>query len=295
MESLPLLHHICKHTTMTNKEILQASLLDIIFYNRNKAYGAYALRKGYDKRLLTALAAGTIIIAAFVMASMWKNNQQSGPSLITERKEMLIREIELPKEKIKEPEKPKEQPKQVVKQKIATVPVVAQAKFTTPPVITKVVKDPMPSQDDLLGKTPSTQNTPGKPADGIVTIPQPPVDNGGGKTSGPSEPQQPDFVAQEKDPSFPGGSEALRKFLAKYLNTPDELEAGEIKTVRIRFVVNKDGSVGTFEIVNSAGGVYDNEVVRVCRKMPKWDPAIQNGINVPVSYVLPVTFIGVGE
>ena len=51
---------------MTNKEILQASLLDIVFDKRNKAYGAYALRKGYNARLLTALAAGMSVILLLI-------------------------------------------------------------------------------------------------------------------------------------------------------------------------------------------------------------------------------------
>lgn len=59
-------HLIIKHTAMTNKEILQASLLDIVFDKRNKAYGAYALRKGYNARLLTALAAGMSVILLFI-------------------------------------------------------------------------------------------------------------------------------------------------------------------------------------------------------------------------------------
>ena len=87
----------------------------------------------------------------------------------------------------------------------------------------------------------------------------------------------------------------MKRFLSKYLTTPDELQAGEKKVVRIRFKVDTDGTVNTFEIMTSGGNEFDNEVVRVCRKMPRWMPAIQNGINVPVSYVLPVTFIGVEE
>ena len=42
---------------MTNKEILQADMLDILFEHRNKLYGAYALRKTYDRRLAIALGA----------------------------------------------------------------------------------------------------------------------------------------------------------------------------------------------------------------------------------------------
>jgi len=90
-------------------------------------------------------------------------------------------------------------------------------------------------------------------------------------------------------------SESLKRFLAKNLCTPSDLEDGEKKTVHIRFKVDKDGAVNEFEIITSGGNEFDNEVVRVCKKMPRWIPALQNGINVPVSYVLPVTFIGVEQ
>ena len=102
-------------------------------------------------------------------------------------------------------------------------------------------------------------------------------------------------MADERDPAFPGGQEALKQFLARNLNTPEDLQNGEKKVVKIKFQVDKDGSVTTFEIVTSGGNVFDREVVRVCKKMPRWTPALQNGINVPVNYILPVTFIGVEE
>ena len=71
---------------------------------------------------------------------------------------------------------------------------------------------------------------------------------------------------------------------------------GRLKRVlKIKFKIDTDGSINTLEIVTSGGLKFDNEVVRVMKKMPKWVPALQNGINVPVNYMLPVTFIGVEE
>ena len=283
-----LLHLITKYTAMTNKEILQASILDIIFENRNKDYGAYALRKGYNARMLTALGAGMSVIFLLVVTSMMNRNYVSSVPVKTDKKELVIRAIEMPKEKVKEPE----QPKEVVRQKPVT-PKVAEVKFTTPPKIVAIVKDPVAAVEELNGKTISTQNIAGVPDANIVKEVIQPVENGTG--TGPSYPKENDFVIQERDPEFPGGADAMKKFLARYLTTPEKLEAGEKKVVKIRFKVDKDGSVNTFEIVTSGGNDFDNEVVRVCKKMPKWTPAIQNGINVPVSYILPVTFIGVEE
>ena len=276
---------------MTNKEILQANLIDIIFENRNKGYGAYALRKDYNTRLLTSLGAGMSVILFLVFINLFGKSGQSS-SIIQQDKEVVnIKEVELLKDKPKEqPIKPKE----AVKQK-PDIPKVAAVKFTTPPEIKDddKVKDKMTAISDMDGKKISD-----KPGDGIIddgTAKQIEKQVAGAGDGIPATPKQPDFVIQERNPEFPGGTEALKRFLSKNLSTPDELEAGEKKVVQIRFKVDKDGTVTSFEIVISGGNEFDREVVRVCKKMPRWTPAIQNGINVPVSYVLPVTFIGLEE
>lgn len=272
---------------MTNKEILQSDLLDIIFENRNKDYGAYALRRGYNTRLLTALGAGLTVILFFVLINgLNKETSVASNSILKERNEVVIRSIQMPQEKPKEPVQPP---------KAKPAPKVAEIKFTDPKITEdNKVKEPMPPVEDLSGKLTSTQNVVGIPDDGKekpVTKPEEPFGTG---TAGPSQPVA-EFIIQERDPEFPGGAVALKNFLARYLTTPDELEAGERKVVKVKFKVDKDGSVNTFEIVTSGGDGFDDEVLRVVKKMPRWVPAIQNGINVPVSYVLPVTFIGMEE
>lgn len=294
MDLAGTVHLIFKQITMTRKEIAQAPLLDIIFENRNKEYGAYALRQGYQKHMLVALGAGISLITLFVFFKSFGGNNHNGNNP-AERKEMVIREFVVPPDKPKEPEKPKEIQKPKVQVKTPAAPKVATVQFTTPPKITETVRTPMPPVDDMKGKIISDIKKPGVPDSGIAKTPVKITDGNGTVTqSGPSRPDQ-EFVIQEKDPEFPGGPEALKNFLARYLNTPEELDAGERKVVKVRFKVDKDGAVNTFEIVTSGGGEFDNEVLRVCKKMPRWIPAIQNGTHVPVSYVLPVTFIGLEE
>ena len=84
-------------------------------------------------------------------------------------------------------------------------------------------------------------------------------------------------------------------FLNRHLRTPDELEAGQKRTVLVRFAVSVEGSVTQFEIVQSGGPAFDNEVIRVLKKMPKWKPAVQNGQNVSVMFTQPVTFVAYEE
>ncbi|MBI3137397.1 MAG: TonB family protein [Sphingobacteriales bacterium] len=268
---------------MTNNALLAASLDDILFEHRNKAYGAYALRKGYNARMLSALGAGMSVILLLAIFGMSRGNTNTILAGPEKQEGMVIRQVELPKEKPPVPEKPKEMEKQKPAEKIATVKYISHIK------IEKDVKTTVASQSDLDGKQVGDKNTDGKKADGTVVLtPQP----GPGTGNSAPEGRQADFTAQERSPEFPGGAEALRKFLARNLVSPGELEAGEMKTVRVRFKVDKDGEVNGFEIISSAGEDFDDEVVRVFRKMPRWIPALQNGINVPVNYVLPVTFVG---
>ena len=107
------LHLITKHTAMTNKEILQSDLLDIIFENRNKVYGAYSIRRGYNNRMLTALGAGMSVILLMIFINGFGNKEESTFVVQVDKKEITVREVEILKEKPKELEKPKE----VIKQK----------------------------------------------------------------------------------------------------------------------------------------------------------------------------------
>ena len=71
----------------------------------------------------------------------------------------------------------------------------------------------------------------------------------------------------------------------------EELTEGKKRMVQVRFKIDKEGVVSSLEIYKSGGEVFDKEVIRVCKKMPRWKPAMQNGITIPVSYVIPVTCI----
>jgi protein TonB len=273
---------------MTHNEIMRADLLDIIFEKRNKDYGAYALRRGYNQRLLIAMGSAMSVILLFVLMNSIGKKEISSAPVDRNNRIVEITEIRMPVEKPKEIEKPKETIKPVTK--------TASEKFVSRIVIKPddKVKEKLPVLNSLDGKLISDITQHGKIDDGIPKEKEKPLETGNGNTTVITQ-TQPDFHANEKEPEFPGGPEALKRFLAKNLTTPADLEDGEKKTVHIRFKVGEDGAVNTFEIITSGGNEFDNEVVRVCKKMPRWIPAVQNGIHVPVSYVLPVTFIGVEQ
>jgi protein TonB len=273
---------------MTNNEILQADLLDIIFENRNKEYGAYALRTGYDRRLLTAIGAAMSTILLFILINVLNKKDKASDPVTKANEGYILKTIELPKPS--EPKAPEKKPAKMPVQKTA-IPVAAIKYVSTIAIKPdNLVKVTTPDIKQLDNKAIATITTVGKPFDGI-TKPQdkPTGPEAGG--AGVKPETETVFVVNERDPEFPGGQEALKRFLSNNLTTPEPLESGEMKIVKVRFKIDKDGSVSNLEIINSGGNEFDREVLRVCKKMPRWKPAIQNGINVPVSYVIPVTFM----
>lgn len=100
------------------------------------------------------------------------------------------------------------------------------------------------------------------------------------------------FVKVEKDPEFPGGVQALFKYLSENIKYPVIAQENGIQgQVVCQFTVNKDGSIVDINVVRSSGEPsLDKEAVRVIQSMPKWKPGQQGGKAVRVKYTLPVRF-----
>ena len=100
------------------------------------------------------------------------------------------------------------------------------------------------------------------------------------------------FVVVESMPEFPGGQQALFKYLSENVKCPVIAQENGIQgRVICQFVVNKDGSIVDVEVVRSGGDAsLDKEAVRVIKSMPKWKPGKQRGKAVRVKYTVPVNF-----
>lgn len=99
------------------------------------------------------------------------------------------------------------------------------------------------------------------------------------------------FVFVEEYPSFPGGEEALYKYLGESIQYPDVARDNNITgTVIIRFVVEKDGSISKAAVAREIGGGCGKEALRVVNAMPKWKPGKQSGKAVRTEFTLPVQF-----
>ena len=99
------------------------------------------------------------------------------------------------------------------------------------------------------------------------------------------------FGAVEKMPTFPGGTDALTRFLARNIRYPEDAEDSGIQgRVGCSFIVECDGSITNIRITKSVDPSLDKEAIRVLRSMPKWNPGTVKGEPVRVTYHLPIMF-----
>ena len=99
------------------------------------------------------------------------------------------------------------------------------------------------------------------------------------------------FTVVEEQPSYPGGEEARITYLQQNLKYPKEaMEMGIQGKVFASFVVEVNGSITDIRILRGIGGGCDEEVVRIIKAMPKWQPGKQKGVPVRVQFNLPIKF-----
>jgi protein TonB len=270
---------------MLPNNILQSDILDLLFENRNKAYGAYVLRKNYPQRLKAALAAvtGLVLVTALLQFELKGKYKNVAPPIIDS---ITVLPVTITPEEVKQPIA-----KKVVQPK-------RQAQIQSPlPLIVKdsLAKDTVAKVEELNNNKIGAQTIDGPPA-----VPELAGTSGNGTGNGEApkvmKPIVP-IVLENADvmPQFPGGMDAFEKFLTRNLNHPDDLEAAESILVKAKFIVSADGSIEGIEILQSGRKDLDAEVIRVLHKMPKWIPGMQDGKNVAVYFKLPVTFVGPDE
>jgi periplasmic protein TonB len=248
---------------------------DILFESRNKEYGAYQLRKKYNRAVITGILISTLIVCAAVIIPALKNNSKeyniagSGKFVQVE-----MEKLPPPEELIYIP--PPSPPEKTEPHEIE--------KYVAPVIIDSIVplnQSPMITDEALI--------------QGPVTD-QESYSNGSGDELLAGEGSVGDgeaFFMVEEMPTFKGGGlDKFREWIYKHTNYPQEAVDAKIRgKVTLTFVVEKDGSVTHVEIVKSVHPLLDNEAVKVISESPKWAPGLQRGQPVRVRYVIPLTFM----
>jgi protein TonB len=258
---------------METKHILNQDYLDIVFEGKNKLYGAYELRKSYNKRISRALLVTLGIFGVSILAfGLTKDQTIEKPKYVST--EITITEI-----KEKEVKPPPPPPKEVQTTQPSTV------KFTEP-IIVDQPTEPLPAQVDMRDAQIGTINVKGDTCQ-INNVP----DFGNGIIDVPYEPEI--FEKVEIEASFPGGVEKWKRYLERTLsdvNPADEGAPDGIYTTLIQFVVDVDGNISDVIPLTSHGYGMEEIAIKAIKKGPKWNPAIQNGRQVKAYRKQSITF-----
>jgi len=99
------------------------------------------------------------------------------------------------------------------------------------------------------------------------------------------------FAFVEQQPEFPGGREAMKKFITGNLVHPKTISDQKITgRVFTSFVINQDGSLQDVTVIRGLSPEHNQEAIRIVNLMPKWKPAMQSGAVVRLRYIVPVEF-----
>lgn len=257
---------------------------DLIFENRNKAYGAYELRVSYERTLMRSFFLGIAGLASMAFVIYQVNHM--GPELPMKVK--MTDKIDMSKifttEKFEVEPPAAQYPKPVSPPSVPKAPSVPDPRSFQPvvqPIAPAVMPVPMPAVTPIdPGAIPG-----GSP---ITSIGVPPIPGGGGEPIGE---QIMNMASVDKQPEFPGGIENFYKFLADKIRFPRQaVEEGISAKLFVSFVIDKSGKLTQIEFKKKVGYGMEEAVAQVLEKSPAWSPGQVSNSKVNTVMVLPVNF-----
>ena len=247
---------------------------DVIFENRNKAYGAYVLRTVYSKNVLRGLVL-TIVIVGLLFYSPDIIEFFKGKEVVEKAppRKLVYTELSTPPSI----DKPKPPPPQVQLPKLQKV-----IKFVPPKVVKEEVTEEIPTIEEIKQHEVAAVEVEGptevvfeEPVEEVVV----------------ADDENTIFTVVEQQPEFQGGYAAMMNFIKKNMRYPASARRmGVDGTVYVSFVVSKDGSISEVKTIRGISADCDKEAMRVVSMMPPWKPGKQNGKPVFVRFVLPIKF-----
>jgi len=256
---------------MAKEDKMVPAFDDIVFKERNKEYGAYKLRKRYNRTVVFSLFIGIIILATavitpYINAKALENKQKRAERQV----EIKMENLDQPAEAAPPPPPPPPPPADVVQQQKYIPPVVVDS------VKPEDVKQLM-TADEAQTEIKNTE---------VVEVQQNVKEE-----VQEAEPEEVPFVVVEEMPSFPGGDAALLKYIGEHTNYPEVAKENNIQgRVIVRFCVTAKGGVSQVSVLKGVDPELDKEAMRVVTTLPPFKPGKQGGKPVPVWYMVPITF-----
>lgn len=277
---------VLRELSLEHKHLLamNESLNDIVFENRNKLYGAYALRRDYGGNVQRATIIGVgIFLLMFLLPELYarlKTTDEKDIAFMVEAKTIKIT-----------PEKITPITPPVVETPSPTVKTVRSRLYEVLPDEQVVIEMPPPTVEMLENAQIGQENVKGEVFTELVIPPDEMAKPGKGEVIGVKAKEEETLLFAEQQPEFFGGNEAFANFLQKNLKYPRAAaQAGVQGRVFVEFTVGIDGKIEKAKTIKGIGFGCDEEAIRVVSLMPHWMPGKQSGRPVRVSFTLPIAF-----
>ena len=288
---------------MAEEQLKYADFEELVFENRNKAYGAYDLRRSYRGLLTKAFLIGVLFFSGMVLLPLVyskaiKTEAKEGDGIEVE---VNLKDLETAEEEEEPaPEEPLENKQEEVLQSLDDVAPpseqVATVAYTVPePVENAPVETPPPTKKDMENKAISTKTQDGVAATNNAPPPVQGVEGGRGdqaRIEGAKivdKPVDTKEIHTTVDVEADYGNGGLNGFRAKvHENFDNEAVEGEgVLTTTVKFVVETNGTVSQVKATGSNAD-FNREAERVVRSIKGWKPAKKGGVNVRSYYSLPL-------
>ena len=288
---------------MAEEQLKYTDFEELVFENRNKAYGAYDLRRSYRGLLTKAFLIGVLFFSGMVLLPLVyskaiKTEAKEGDGIEVE---VNLKDLETAEEEEEPaPEEPLENKQEEVLQSLDDVAPpseqVATVAYTVPePVENAPVETPPPTKKDMENKAISTKTQDGVAATNNAPPPVQGVEGGRGDQARIEEAKIVDKPVDTKeihttvDVEADYGNGGLNGFRAKVAeNFDNEAVEGEgVLTTTVKFVVETNGTVSQVKATGSNAD-FNREAERVVRSIKGWKPAKKGGVNVRSYYSLPL-------
>lgn len=252
---------------------------DLIFENRNKEYGAYDIRKKYNFFLLISLSASILIGSAAVMIPFLRvlnMDQETGTGGGRRLVSVQMEKMDMPEEELFVPPAVPPPPAGIQQIEKYVAPIIADTVLPTDNIQQSVA--------DIQAAPPDNTNQ-------EITVSTNASESelvGGDLGDGKDEP----FILVEVKPTFKGGDiEKFREWVQKRVTYPQQAQDNGIQgKVYLTFVIERDGSVSTVNIVRSVDPLIDKEAQKAIESSPKWSPGLQRGRPVRVRFSIFLNF-----
>jgi len=264
-------------TTGTDHQSFKISDFDdLVFEHRNRDYGAYQLRKRYNRAILTGtIVASLLAIIAVMIPFLARPSSEKIISGGNGYVQVRMENLQPPPEEIYVPPAPPPPDASKMPEKVEYVaPVVVDTVISIDQTLASTDEALASKDSEIIDATGSGFG------DDLLS---------GGDGTGNEEPL---FIV-EVMPTFKGGDlNKFREWVVKRINYPEEAIKNKIKgTVFLTFIVEKDGTVSNVTITKGVNPLLDEEAVKAISESPKWSPGLQRGQPVRVRFLIPLSFV----